>query len=341
MARLDDPSAQYINHDLPPIVPRKRSELLSSGKVSRRVLDRDWTTVARGRVIPPPRKDPASFGGFPASALDRARAQGQNHPGAIVGGWSACPFHGLGPDWADSAPTILFARRGHTGRSVTAAAVQTPLRPVIYPIPASGLPVIYPDPYLPDLAVVDAPTATAQCLGAVLDRRHGWPVLGIPQMSTELIRGVQLVDAFRHSTGVSCQDIRCAARHRVGADRITPVLELSDPGAESPMETILRLLALGCLPPGYRWESQLDLGRGQWGGTSPDLACRELRIALYYDGAHHDSPAVRTRDKAIDRQLETEGWRVLRFNRADLGVASVRQAIWGAVHDALEAQKAR
>ncbi len=281
--------------------------------------------------MPPPRKDPASFGGFPANALDRARAHALNHPDAILGSWSACPFHNLGPDWADSAPTVLYADRGHTGRSDTSIAVLTPLRPVIYPVPADGLAVIRPDPHLPDLTVVDAPTAVVQCLSSVLDGLHRWRVLGIPQMRAKLICGVQLVDAFRYSTGVSCDDIRAAARKRIAADRVSTVLNLSDGGAESPMETILRLLVLECLPPGYRWVSQLDLGRGRCGGTAPDLACPELKIALYYDGASHDSPEVRARDKAIDRQLEGEGWQVLRFNRADIGVASVRHAVQNAL----------
>ncbi len=184
--------------------------------------------------------------------------------------------------------------------------------------------------------VVDAPTAVVQCLSSVLDGRHRWRALGIPQIRSELICGVQLVDAFRHSTGVECDAVRAAAKNRIAAARLSTVLDLSDGGAGSPMETVLRLLVLECLPPGYRWVSQLDLGRGRWGGTAPDLACAELKIALYYDGASHDSPDVRARDKAIDRQLESEGWQVLRFNRADIGVASVRRAVRAAVQVALD-----
>lgn len=163
--------------------------------------------------------------------------------------------------------------------------------------------------------VVDAPTAVVQCLSSVLDGRHRWRALGIPQIRSELICGVQLVDAFRHSTGVECDAVRAAAKNRIAAARLSTVLDLSDGGAGSPMETVLRLLVLECLPPGYRWVSQLDLGRGRWGGTAPD---------------------VRARDKAIDRQLESEGWQVLRFNRADIGVASVRRAVRAAVQVALD-----
>lgn len=97
-------------------------------------------------------------------------------------------------------------------------------------------------------------------------------MLGIPRMTAELICGVQLEDAVRHSTSVTCTDIVAAARNRISATRVSTVVSLSDDGAKSPMETILRLLVTECLPPGYRWVSQLDLGRGTWGGTAPDLA---------------------------------------------------------------------
>lgn len=244
MTSASDPNP-HVNHDLTSVLPRKRAGLSASGEIPRRTLDREWTIVAPGRVVPPPRRDPSSW-------------------------W-----------W-------------------------TP------------------------------PTAVVQCLSSVLDGRHTWRALGIPQMRSELICGVQLVDAFRHSTGVECDAVRAAAKNRIAAARLSTVLDLSDGGAESPMETVLRLLVLECLPPGYRWVSQLDLGRGRWGGTAPDLACPELKIALYYDGASHDSPDVRARDKAIDRQLESEGWQVLRFNRADIGVASVRRAVRAAVQVALD-----
>ncbi|MGO3075391.1 endonuclease domain-containing protein [Corynebacterium variabile] len=244
MTSASDPNP-HVNHDLTSVLPRKRAGLSASGEIPRRTLDREWTIVAPGRVVPPPSERP-------------------------------------------------------------------------------------------DLMVVDAPTAVVQCLSSVLDGRHRWRALGIPQMRSELICGVQLVDAFRHSTGVECDAVRAAAKNRIAAARLSTVLDLSDGGAESPMETVLRLLVLECLPPGYRWVSQLDLGRGRWGGTAPDLACPELKIALCYDGASHDSPDVRARDKAIDRQLESEGWPVLRFNRADIGVASVRRAVRAAVQVALD-----
>lgn len=152
----------HVNHDLTSVLPRKRAGLSASGEVPRRTLDREWTIVAPGRVVPPPRRDPTSFGGFPADALDRARGHWLNQPDAIIGGWSSCPFHNLAPDWADLAPTVLYADRCHSGGTDTTAAVQTPLRAVVYPVPADVLPVICPDPHLPDLMVADARTAVVQ-----------------------------------------------------------------------------------------------------------------------------------------------------------------------------------
>lgn len=117
--------------------------------------------------------------------------------------------------------------------------------------------------------VVDAPTAVVQCLSSVLDGRHRWRALGIPQIRSELICGVQLVDAFRHSTGVECDAVRAAAKNRIAAARLSTVLDLSDGGSESPMETVLRLLVLECLPPGYRGGCPSSISAAAGGAVLP------------------------------------------------------------------------
>lgn len=63
----------HLNPHLCPVIPWKHSELLASGEVPRRTLDRESTLVTPVRVIPPPRADPTTVGGFPADALARAR----------------------------------------------------------------------------------------------------------------------------------------------------------------------------------------------------------------------------------------------------------------------------
>lgn len=47
--------------------------------------------------------------------------------------------------------------------------------------------------------------------------------------------------------------------------------------------------------------------------TRADLAFPEARIALYYDGRHHDDASTRLRDTSIDLYLTSINWRPLRY----------------------------
>lgn len=110
------------------------------------------------------------------------------------------------------------------------------------------------------------------------------------------------------------------------------VLQLSDPRAESPPESRVRLaLVLAGLAP-VPQHVVVD-ARGRF-VARVDLAFPELRIAIEYDGrAVHEREDVFARDRQRQNALVAAGWVVLRFTAADLGhgaaavVARVREAL--------------
>ncbi len=77
-----------------------------------------------------------------------------------------------------------------------------------------------------------------------------------------------------------------------------------------------------------------DTGQETAGTTTPDFVHRRLKLAIYCDGAtFHSSAAARERDSGVDRALQAERWRVLRFPRDEVVLkpekclAEVRRAL--------------
>lgn len=112
------------------------------------------------------------------------------------------------------------------------------------------------------------------------------------------------------------QELVAAAglRHVVRARR---ALELSDPRAESPPESRLRVALLEAgLTPVPQYEVRDATGRFL---ARVDLALPDLRIALEHDGrAVHDRADAFVADRRRQNALVAAGWIVLRFTAADL-----------------------
>lgn len=115
-------------------------------------------------------------------------------------------------------------------------------------------------------------------------------------------------------------------------------LELTDPRAESPPESMLRVaMVMGGLPAP---EVQLVINdaAGDFLARS-DLGYSQWRIAIEYDGAgtHRDDPQTFREDRRRQNQLLNAGWTVLRFTGADLFgepavmIATIRAAIAAAM----------
>ncbi|MCP2029959.1 hypothetical protein L1277_000023 [Okibacterium sp. HSC-33S16] len=109
-----------------------------------------------------------------------------------------------------------------------------------------------------------------------------------------------------------------ACRGRRGAKNLRAALALLNDRAESPKESVLRVeLVLAGLPTP---ELNVDvLDRHGTFIARVDMMFREHRLILEYEGIQHLLTADQwERDIQRTRQLEAEGWRVIRVTAADL-----------------------
>lgn len=94
-----------------------------------------------------------------------------------------------------------------------------------------------------------------------------------------------------------------------GASRLDRVVALSDPRAESPPETRMRLLLVLAGLPAPHVQYRLADGRFRF-----DLAYPDARLAIEYDGDEHDDAL----DRARDLRTAALGWHTLRLLSRDL-----------------------
>lgn len=237
----------------------------------------------------------------------------------VGAGWCAAAAHGL-PYWADNESVVLLSRRLRRNPTAPGSPVFRRLR--------DNLPTVNVDLRFPDLRVVDAPTAAAQCVATILAEKKTWWTPDVPGLTDVEVRAVQFIDTFYQCTLVAADDILAGARHIVDRRRVKRLLELSDEGAQSPMETILRLIVRDELPSCCSWTSQVTISledgavldehearhfRGK--RTTPDLVCHELQVALYYDGRHHTNAEQQDTDFRLYQKLKTLGWEAVRINK--------------------------
>ncbi|MFE6924187.1 DUF559 domain-containing protein [Nocardia sp. NPDC057663] len=155
---------------------------------------------------------------------------------------------------------------------------------------------------------------------------HGYPVTTPPRTAFDLARrlprdqAIPALDALCRATGLDPSTVLSFADGHQGVRgcaRARAVLGLVDPGAESPQESLTRLLLIdhGLPAPttqivvrdhGGEFLARLDMGWERW------------QVAVEYDGAQHwTDTAQRTKD--IDRLaiLAEHGWLIVRVG-ADL-----------------------
>lgn len=137
-----------------------------------------------------------------------------------------------------------------------------------------------------------------------------------------------VLDAFRRHHGLTVADFeQVLPRHarRRGVTQLRELVPLSTPLAESPAESWVRCLVHDDgLPP---LTPQVEVWLDDIGLVRLDLAYRQWRIAVEYDGEeHHSSDLDRARDERRRAALRREGWIVIVVRRADLSVAG--RATW-------------
>jgi hypothetical protein len=132
-----------------------------------------------------------------------------------------------------------------------------------------------------------------------------------------LADGVAMADALGRChpvDGPGLRDLAWQHPNVRGVRRVFEVARWTRPGAESLPESRLRLaMVLRGVPEPIVQLRIIDgrPGRGQV-VARPDLAWREYRVALEYDGAVHLSRERRSRDIDRDDRLRALGWVVLR-----------------------------
>ncbi|WP_278313524.1 DUF559 domain-containing protein [Lolliginicoccus levis] len=150
-----------------------------------------------------------------------------------------------------------------------------------------------------------------------------------------LDEAVALVDALYQATRLTPAQLGRYASERRGAwgiNALRAVLDLADPGAESPQETKLRLLIVRAGLPRPRAQHVIRDERGLFIARA-DLAWPEWKVAVEYDGAHHfTDPRQARRDAHRANGCLRAGWRVIRvlpesLRDADIVLAHIREAL--------------
>ncbi|MGN6425308.1 MAG: endonuclease domain-containing protein [Leifsonia sp.] len=124
--------------------------------------------------------------------------------------------------------------------------------------------------------------------------------------------------AHGFATPASLETALAASRGRRGLSVARLALPLIRAGAESPSESLLRVLLHDAgLPPSALNVNVFDL-QGRF-VARVDLAYEDQRIAVEYEGDHHRTDRAQWH-KDIHRQgrLEDLGWRVIRVTASDL-----------------------
>ena len=314
-------------------IPRhaaSRTELFALG-FSRNVVAREFDQVTKSLLLHKSLRDPGTelqqrftnFRNTPNllhSMEQRIRCYHVENSGVVFSGWAALSLRGL-KYWVDAAPVTVIT--GHR------RDLRYKFMPVIREdaTPQS----ISTSTYAPRVRMADWATALVSALSDVLRGRITWSVAPLQYFHPSHLRAIQVIDAVRALPAV-CWDeaaVMRAAKGRINARRLKKLIALSADGADSPPETSLRLL-LQHAPElrGIEWEAQVPImNDGSLASpkeaklylinklTVPDQLCRELRIAIYYDGSGHREQDVYERDAEIMAKLSTLGWKYIRITR--------------------------
>ncbi|WP_413319950.1 hypothetical protein AA0Z99_04780 [Agrococcus sp. 1P02AA] len=120
----------------------------------------------------------------------------------------------------------------------------------------------------------------------------------------------ELVDALRRYDGAR------------GLHRARHALSLVRVGAESPRETLVRLLVVRSLPEPTLQHRVLDASGAFIARL--DLSWPSLKLGVEYDGEHHAEPRQRALDEARLEKLRAAGWRIITVTKEHLADGGVR-----------------
>ena len=147
---------------------------------------------------------------------------------------------------------------------------------------------------------------------------------------------VQLGDWLLHTKATTLEVLGAYAhaRHIDGVRRSRRVLRYVRAGAESPRETLLRLMIVFARLPEPQCNRTIRTDAGRFVARG-DLSYLELKVLVEYDGWQHERDAQqRQRDRERREELEALGWRVIVVTAEDLRhPRSVPWRIYAALKD--------
>jgi hypothetical protein len=276
--------------------PIRRSAALGLGVTDGALRGPGWFSPLRGVHQPAPSDR--------GTALARLRTAAAVLPSdGAVGGWAAALL--LGAPYVDDV--------GLDGRR----------RPVLLCVPRERR--VRPRPGIEWLR---APLPRAELVEA-----RGLPVTNAARTGFDLARrldrdeAVAILDQMLRSRLLHEMELRSLIASRRGWDgvpRARAIVELLDPGAESPRESQFRLLWRDAgLPtpsvnlPVYDARTGCFLAR-------PDLADLDVGLLGEYDGADHAGAARRFADHAREQRLRAAGFEIVRAFAVDFSDAARR-----------------
>lgn len=346
----------------PDQLPARYSSLRARG-ISDWAIRRDYERIAKGVWVSKDANDEGKW-----DVITRGRAQHLARPKLPLTGFAALAFYGL-KFWADDAEVVVAShiigpRRQRNGSTVRVES-------------ARSLRIEQPDPLMPELRCMNPEEALVSALRLVRRGEIAWWVPQIEGWIETEIRGVQLVDAMTRLLGsrLDLVTVLKLSKQRIGSRWMKKIIDATSAGADSPMETLLRLLVNGvqCESKRVYWHAQVPIFRDGWMletsdekgqvsedrrgvqvsqpvanagfvGDEPwmtvgDLVCKELKVVLFYDGEHHRSKEQHFRDTEIDAVLQTHGWRVMRVTAPMIRRGrELRERVECLVRDAVKAK---
>jgi hypothetical protein len=135
----------------------------------------------------------------------------------------------------------------------------------------------------------------------------------------QLGKAVAAIDALARATHLKMADVELLAdryKGRRGIRSVRIVLELVDPGAESPKETWLRLLVIRNGFP--RPKTQIPV-YNEYGMLVAvlDMGWEDIKLALDYEGDHHRNPVRFNKDIRRHDDVTELGWMDIRVTSQD------------------------
>jgi hypothetical protein len=145
-------------------------------------------------------------------------------------------------------------------------------------------------------------------------------------------KAVSAIDSLARATHVKTADVALLAERyggRRGIRQARTVLDLVDPGAESPRETWLRLLVIRHGFP--RPQTQIPVYDESGAVVAVlDMGWEEIKLALDYDGEHHRNPIQFNKDIRRHDEITELGWSDIRVTSRDTegGIIARLAAEW-------------